>query len=157
MKILVMSDSHKNMQSMRRAIGLEQPDEIIHLGDHLADARQLEREYPSIPMLMVAGNCDWFGESPPVLTPTRGGVKLFLTHGHQHHVKMSLTRLEYAAMEAEAGVALFGHTHMQHLDRVNGMWVMNPGTIGRGDYGLLTIENGQAECCLKKLPQEESK
>ena len=47
-------------------------------------------------------------------------------------------------------LAFFGHTHRMMLERENGLWVCNPGSIslprgGPASYARLTIENGQAE------------
>ena len=47
MKILVLSDSHGQMRLMEQAVRTEQPDEIFHLGDHIRDAEQLERTFPT--------------------------------------------------------------------------------------------------------------
>lgn len=154
MKLLVFSDSHRSLSAMRRIIAREQPDEVIHLGDYIGDAEQIEREFPSIGFLKVVGNCDYGRREPAILQPTRGGVKLFLTHGHLQHVKYSYQRLEYAAMEAEAQVALFGHTHVPYLAQVQGIWMMNPGAAGMGNYGVVRIENGQAECQLKQEDEQ---
>ena len=59
MKLLVFSDSHRSLSAMRRIIAREQPDEVIHLGDYIGDAEQIEREFPSIGFLKVVGNCDY--------------------------------------------------------------------------------------------------
>lgn len=157
MKILVLSDSHGNLPSMRRAVELERPDEILHLGDYIRDAEQLERAFPAYPVWMVPGNCDRGRPEEPVLQLTRDGIRLYLTHGHLHHVKFGLRRLEYAAMEAEAQVALFGHTHRPYLEQYAGIWFLNPGAIGYGrSYGLIWIENGAVRCELKCLPEEDA-
>jgi predicted phosphodiesterase len=54
-----------------------------------------------------------------------------------------MERYLFAALEAQADIALFGHTHNQYIKEVKGMTVMNPGSIGRGfkpSYGLIYIE-----------------
>ena len=58
MKILVLSDSHGTMSSMERALERERPDCVLHLGDHLRDARSLARRHPQTPVYAVPGNCD---------------------------------------------------------------------------------------------------
>ena len=78
------------------------------------------------------------------MTPTIGGVRFFLTHGHQHHVKSTLFSLLRDARTNGAQVVLYGHTHIQDLHReADGLLVMNPGAAGfAGEAGLLEIEKG---------------
>ena len=45
-RILVLSDSHGNVNNMVTAVGRLHPDMIIHLGDCWADAEQLHRKFP---------------------------------------------------------------------------------------------------------------
>ena len=58
-RILVLSDSHGNVDNMIEAVNNTEPDRIIHLGDCFADARKLHKKFPEIPMAQVPGNCDW--------------------------------------------------------------------------------------------------
>ena len=38
MKIIVFSDSHRELDGMRQVITREKPDYVFHLGDHDTDA-----------------------------------------------------------------------------------------------------------------------
>ena len=144
-KILVLSDSHRNNTPMTLAVQKENPDMIIHLGDHIDDAAELSMQFPRIPMVAVPGNCD-FSSEPGTRLLTIDGYRIFLCHGHQYHVKQSLLSLTYAAREKKADAVLFGHTHLIHCDYHNGLVILNPGSIGfpnTSSYGLLFIdENG---------------
>ena len=144
MKLLVFSDSHRNLQNMRRAVEAEQPDSLLHLGDHEDDARQLAQEFPQLPLLQVCGNCD-AGWSEEKLVRRLGGAVFFLTHGHRYGVKYGLLRAELAAREANADVLLFGHTHLPYCDWHNGLWLVNPGTCsghGPATYAVIQVEDG---------------
>ena len=57
-RILVLSDSHGNVNNMVTAVSRLHPDMIIHLGDCWADAEQLHRKFPMTVMEQVPGNCD---------------------------------------------------------------------------------------------------
>ena len=57
-KILVLSDSHGNVNNMVTAVGRLHPDMIIHLGDCWVDAEKLHQQFPMIMMEQVPGNCD---------------------------------------------------------------------------------------------------
>ena len=54
-KILVLSDSHGNVNNMVTAVSRLHPDMIIHLGDCWADAEQLHRKFPMTIMEQDAG------------------------------------------------------------------------------------------------------
>ena len=74
MKLLVFSDSHGNIEHMRRAVEQEKPDQILHLGDVMRDAVELSRSYPNIPLELVPGNCDYAIRGG--LVPTCGIIRL---------------------------------------------------------------------------------
>ena len=144
MKLLILSDSHKKMDYMIRAVEWEQPDHIIHLGDHDRDAMRLAERYPEIPLWSVCGNCD-YGAGPEKIVDTLGGVRFYITHGHTLRVKYGLLRADLAAREAEANVLLFGHTHRALCDWHNGLWLLNPGScsgMGPVTYGVIELTDG---------------
>lgn len=144
MKILVFSDSHRNISPMETAVAEERPDYIFHLGDMERDAEELRGLFPNIPVASVAGNCDFGMGGERYLFFELRGKKFFLTHGHFYGVKLGLDRLINTALTAGADAALFGHTHSPYFACVQEMMVINPGTVGMGrrTYGVLTLENG---------------
>ena len=112
MKAAVFSDSHGETSLMIEALRRTRPDAIIHLGDHDRDAVELRHAFPEIPLYSVCGNCDIMPLAPARDTVQLGPVKAFITHGHLYSVKFGrVDSLVYAAMEAGAKIALFGHTH----------------------------------------------
>ena len=153
MKILVLSDSHSSLSFMRRSIDAVKPDAMIHLGDYFEDGRVLAEEYPQVSLYQVPGNCDQYregGDSAPILCPMLGGVKLYLTHGHLHRVKLSRYSLLTAARQAGAAAVLYGHTHVPDCHQEeDGLWVLNPGSCGYfgGSAGLLEIKDGRILSC----------
>ncbi len=153
MKILVLSDSHSGLSFMRRCVQAVRPDCILHLGDYFDDGQTLAEEYPHLRVYQVPGNCDRFRclqPQPEILKPVIGGVRLYMTHGHLHHVKSTYALLAGDAREAGAACALFGHTHEACCERMeDGLWLMNPGACGSwgGSCGLLVIENEKITAC----------
>lgn len=152
MKILVLSDSHFYLPSMRQYVEVIQPDAIVHLGDLYQDGRELSEAYPGIPMRQVPGNCDQFRcapELPRVLVDTLFGVRLFMTHGHEHGVKSGTARLIADARRRRAQAALYGHTHIPDCRRLeDGLWVLNPGSSGAfGTAGVMEIDDGAISAC----------
>ena len=134
---------------MRRAVNALRPQAIVHLGDHFDDGETIAQEFPHIRVHQVPGNCDtWrmMRYEPPVKCYDVCGVRLFMTHGHEHGVKQTLVRLLKDAREMGAKAALYGHTHVADCHQEeDGLWVLNPGACGStgGSVGLMETENGE--------------
>ena len=152
MKILVLSDSHGAMRFMRRCIFAVKPDHVIHLGDHIGDAKTLETENSHIRFHMVPGNCDtfrFFGIEPEVLCYPIDGVMLFMTHGHRHGVKSDTAAVIAQGRSQNAQAVLFGHTHQPVCrQEEDGLWVVNPGSC-RDSQTAVVIETqtGKISAC----------
>lgn len=152
MKILVLSDSHSLLRVMRVAVQGVKPDAIIHLGDYFDDGEVIREENMYIPFHSVPGNCDKYRMYQPraeILSYPVCGVRLYMTHGHKHHVKNGLYSLLQDAKAADAQAVLFGHTHSPLCEMIDGMWVLNPGSCGHGcgTVGLIEVENGEIRNC----------
>jgi putative phosphoesterase len=151
-KLLILSDSHKNTDRMLYAADQVKPDEILHLGDHIADAYEFQKRLPDIMIYMVKGNCDFYSMAETELFLDFAGTKIYMTHGHQYGVKSGFDALIKRARQQRADLVLFGHTHQAIMRQENGLWLMNPGQIGRHDdhvkasYGVVTIDSGVFEC-----------
>ena len=154
MKICVFSDSHGYADNMKAAVGIEKPDMIIFLGDGIRDFEEVTDMFPDIPAYAVKGNCDYFSMLKNSVTIEAEGAMIFATHGHLSYVKHDpeLETLTSQAREAGADVALFGHTHRQHLSENYGVLLVNPGTAGfpnHPNYAVLNITNGVCSAELK--------
>lgn len=158
MKILVFSDSHGNTSFMEQAVEAEAPDQILHLGDVLRDARALAGRFPQIPMTCVPGNCDGLGGSEPAERVVElEGKRILMMHGHTRGVKAGIGGAVWAGREAEADVVLFGHTHEPLCDRVGPMWVVNPGSV-RGyyltTYAVINLAGEELECHIVRMDKQ---
>lgn len=155
MKWLVFSDSHGNLDYMKRAVEWEKPERILHLGDVSRDAERLQAMFPAIPVEMVRGNCDgWYGEAPTEKELSFRGRKVWMCHGHEYYVKLGIGALTSEARSREAAVALFGHTHEPTCFREGPLWVMNPGTVSgypRATYGVIEERDGEVYCRLEAV------
>lgn len=155
MKILVFSDSHSELRYLRAAILAEKPQQVLHLGDHAADAELLSREFPLLPFAVVRGNCDWSAKQPLTRLLTLDGTRYLLCHGHTYHVKDSLLSACYAAREQRADVLLFGHTHIPYFEQTDGLILLNPGCCyGRyPSYAQIISAPGQPPKITLKSPE----
>lgn len=148
MKVIVFSDSHRDLREMYAAIEVEKPDQVIHLGDHCQDAQEMAHAYPTLPFCMVAGNCDGCVNAPLVREIMLCNRHILLSHGHIWEVKRSYDAALAAAQKANADILLFGHTHKAYCTRTDaGIWVLNPGA-SRTNYGIILLENEQINCTL---------
>ena len=139
MRVLVVSDSHGNVDNMVRAVEWVQPDYVLHLGDCQRDLEALRREFPGLAMEGVPGNCDWGSYDQKERLIELGGVRILMLHGHTRNVKSS---------PMAAQVLLFGHTHRPMVDNDGTLLTLNPGAAGDWEHptcGVLTIENGKAD------------
>lgn len=155
-RVLVFSDSHGNLNDMKTAILREKESgiaEIWHLGDYSSDAKKLKgwlkENGIDATVSYVRGNCDAGIEDAGNLSEVKTvcGRKAFLTHGHIYNVGYSLMRLSLTAEEAEAEIALYGHTHIPNIDFAGRMIILNPGSISeprggsRCNYAVLRFSN----------------
>ncbi len=145
MRILVCSDSHGSYSELARVLKDTAPDLAVHLGDHADDALFLSKTVDT-PILSVAGNCDPFSSAPTSRTVEWEGHKVYLCHGHTHRVKSSLLNLYYTALQQNATLALFGHTHARCDETVDGVRLINPGAAKNGSYALLTVTRDSITC-----------
>ena len=148
MKILVLSDSHGNVSKMEKAVIAENPDYIIHLGDLTKDAYALKGLFPSIPFIGVPGNCDYESEKPNELLEEIEGIRFLILHGHTRNVKYGLMSLMMLALEKEARIVLFGHTHEPLIEETESTIFINPGSVGsarpfghKNTYAVIIIKN----------------
>ena len=153
MKILVFSDSHRSLSGMYAAIDLHRPQQVIHLGDIMADAEEVAEHYPKLPFCLVPGNCDGWGAAVPVKKQINlAGKSILLSHGHRWGVKSGYATAIADARAVGADILLFGHTHIPLCRQLeDGLWMMNPGPA-RSSYGLIEIEDGVVSCALYQVP-----
>ncbi len=143
-KLIILSDSHGKRAYVRELAPLfAENDYIIHLGDGASDAREIFKEYPE-KTYPVGGNCDFCSPYPDEGVLEVEGVRIFYCHGHKYGVKRDLTSLAKAAKEKDCDVALYGHTHRASVDKIDGVSLINPGTMSYplhqgGSYCYLVV------------------
>lgn len=129
---IVLSDTHGNTKALGDLDGIfSENDYIIHLGDTSSDGSVIRKRYPAKTTLLN-GNCDLyskFGEDECVICVE--GVKIFACHGHNYSVKTTLVRLAARAKELGCDIALYGHTHEAREDLIDGVTLLNPGSLSR--------------------------
>ena len=150
--ILVISDSHGNVAALTAALTWASQLQLkensyfssaIFLGDGEGDLISACTESGfNMPWHIVRGNSDFDYTIPKHRIIDLPGLyhsseneiparKLFLAHGSNHSVKEDLRIIAAAAKAFGAEAALFGHTHIHHCSMLDGIFLLNPGSIGR--------------------------
>ena len=156
MEFLIFSDSHGSVSNMSEALSrqVKSPDAIIFLGD---GARDIDNLFVvDTPIWAVRGNCD--GASSDLADKTERllhfeGHTILMVHGHEWGVKSGYGALIRHAVEVDADIVLFGHTHtpveqvipkgeaVGKLVLSRPLYLFNPGSIGYdGSFGTLTLK-----------------
>ncbi len=146
MKILVISDTHKNTAMLRKALD-ENPDieVVFHLGDLVSDVEEVKGDYPDKTFYCVRGNNDIFSDYPLYGLQIINGRTIYYTHGHLQRVHDHPYNLIAEAKQCGADIALFGHTHIPCAVEADGLFLFNPGSASRprmGGKGYGIIELG---------------
>ena len=127
-KIAIISDSHGSIDNVSYfAERLKGVDALWHLGDHAEDASVIADRL-NCGYVSVRGNCDPFSDAPLTYTVNWHGKRILLLHGHTVSGRLHLL---YAAKEAHADAVLFGHSHIPSLETVEGILLLNPGSLSR--------------------------
>ncbi len=151
MKILIISDSHGNVDAIKTIIEAERKfDYLLHCGDGINDLM-----YVSVPegvfVITVCGNIDRARgiNEKSTIVETIGNFKFFITHGDVYGAHHDITGVWIEAKRSGCDIACFGHTHKPY--HTNGSPMMfNPGAAQSGFYGI--IETGDSlKAVLKRI------
>ena len=131
MKILVVSDTHRKDDNLKLVLSEECPlDMLIHLGDAEGSEHFIpDWVNPECRMEMVLGNNDFFSRLDREREIDIAGHKAFITHGQYYGVSMGPEGLVDEAKSRGCDIAMYGHTHRPFLDVIDGVTVLNPGSL----------------------------
>lgn len=130
-KYFVFSDSHGRDEKMLEIIKKNKDTAgVFHLGDIEHGGDRLRNSIQG-PVYIVKGNCDWSSRAPEFQVFELHGHRIAMTHGHRQHVNMGVDMLKYWAMEKEADLVMYGHTHVPFVEQSSALTVLNPGSISR--------------------------
>lgn len=145
MRIVVISDTHGDLSGFEQAVSQQQKADIfIHLGDCERDLDSVKTIFPDKKFLSVSGNCDFGSVTPTEDEIEACGKRIFFTHGHTYYVKSGYSSAINEARRRKADILLFGHTHLPFTSYEDGLYIMNPGSVGhpaegKPTYGIIDI------------------
>lgn len=129
MKILILSDTHRQNANMWRVLDKVKPiDMLVHCGDIEGDDSELTAR-AQCPVHIVAGNNDYFYDYDNEQEFRIADKKVLLTHGHKYPVYTKRDALFELAERRGADIVMFGHLHVPILERRNQITVLNPGSL----------------------------
>lgn len=151
MKILVLSDSHGNIQKLKKIIETEiMFDWLIHCGDGINDLIHVDVP-KGTKVITVCGNIDRARgiSGQTTVVESINGFKFFITHGDLFGAHHDITGVWSEAKRLGCDIACFGHTHRAMNYNVN-PYMFNPGASQSGMYGIIDTQNG-IKCELKRV------
>lgn len=139
MKVIIVSDSHGKRGILEELVERHKDAQcFLHCGDIECG----DEEYPEY--IKVNGNNDFFSTFPNERVVGIGGHRIYMAHGHMLPFRNRLENLVRKAKEKECDIACFGHTHVALLTKMDGITVINPGSLWRSRDG-----RGPSYCVLE--------
>ena len=125
------------------------------LGDGISDLRRAADEtgfYSE--WKLIRGNNDYNVSVPDSAVFDFAENRFYMCHGHRHNLYSGYHSLLSSARSSKADVVLFGHTHTPFLKKTGGIFLVNPGSVGRprSKHGA---SFAVIECVLGKQPKVE--
>ena len=148
MRILVAGDTHGRISPLINEIKLPEFDYMFFTGDFIADAGRIARR-KALKYKGVRGNCDpKTGHEEQIIE--MDGKRFYLIHGHQLAVKKDYDLLWQRGVELRADMVIFGHTHKAYCEKIDGIWLLNPGSpsyprSSSAAYAVITISAGRIQ------------
>lgn len=140
MQIVLVSDTHgRNEVFAQLRERHPMANAYLHAGDSETDPVNLDG------FASVQGNNDYYSAHPEQLVLDLGGLKVLMVHSHQYHASNRIAGLVSRAKKHGANVVFYGHTHVFHVETVEGITLVNPGSLWRNrdfsveSYALITV------------------
>lgn len=154
----MVSDTHGRHGKFEIAMeNVGEIDALFHLGDIQGEEEYFERVC-HCPVFMVAGNNDFWSDQPFSREVDLAGKKIFMTHGHGQQVHAGVEKLAVEGKKKNADIVMFGHTHMPFAEQLEGMWILNPGSLTyprqsnhKASYMILEIVEGEIKVEVKYI------
>ena len=147
MRVLIVRDTHGRHTAFDKALKeAGKIDYLVHLGDTEGGEDYIEAVC-GCPAYILAGNNDFFSDCLREMEIMFGHKKAFMTHGHYYNVSLGPERIAEEGRMRGADIVMFGHTHRPYLEEINGLTVLNPGSLSyprqegrKGSYILMEMD-----------------
>lgn len=165
MKVLIVSDTHRQGDNFYRALEQASPvDLVIHCGDIEGQELEFEnavRRINDCPFVAVAGNNDFFSSLKTDAELLLVSHRALVTHGHNYYISVSNEFLKQEAKARGFDMVFYGHTHRPVIDEKSGILAVNPGSLSyprqegrKPTYALMEIgDEGKASVEIRCVTQ----
>lgn len=151
-EIIIVSDNHGNADILQQILAhYPNADAYIHCGDSELPPSMTQ------PFRVVTGNTDTHLGYPEMSVIDVKGIRCLITHSHTLPFGKTHETLVYQALEKGCTVACYGHTHRPFFQEINGVLVINPGSLAYNrdgsmeSYGRLVFEDGRYDYQLHRV------
>ena len=154
MKIVVVSDSH-GRNDILNLIREKHPEARLFI--HCGDLEDDPMNYPGY--IIVRGNNDYFCRFEDQRIIPIGKHRIFVTHSHRFSYFSRCEQLANRAKELDCDIVCFGHTHVAYFDQVDGVVLLNPGSLSHSrdgkpcSYAVLDIDENHVSVDFKFEPE----
>lgn len=127
MKVLIVSDNHRDVNSLEELMDIYQNeiDLWLHCGDSELDATHpVWKTFKT-----VSGNMDFHSDFPSYRVEKCEDETFLVVHGHNHRIRTTFDLLADLAIENDANIVFYGHTHIAKVDKHREIYFINPGSI----------------------------
>ncbi|CAM2879667.1 metallophosphoesterase [Erysipelothrix tonsillarum] len=123
-EIIVCSDNHGKAKVLKDILqAYPNADAYIHCGDNELDYDAMK------PFHAVTGNNDYYYQYPEYLVVELGDTRIFVAHGHLMRYRKIEEDIIALAKEHRCNIACYGHTHVPVVKDVDGILLVNPGSL----------------------------
>lgn len=167
--ILVISDNHCRLQTIKRLIKSRDYAAVFHAGDFTCDPQELLSLHPAFYFTIGnnddPGNCRFMLKTGKFYSADNAyvidflGIKFVITHGDRWIgwcYDPDFEALAELAVKYRSNFLIFGHTHCPFFKTVKNVRVLNPGSV---DYPRGSSQASYAEINIagKKIVSVEIK
>jgi uncharacterized protein len=158
MQIVVVSDTHgRNEVFQELRLRHPQASAFLHCGDSETD------EYAIDGFVSVQGNNDYYTSYPAELILNLEGIRVFMTHSQHLRYNSRVESLLLKAKEYDCKLVLYGHTHVFDVQVIDGVTLVNPGSLNHNrdgsapSYALVTVSLGKITVQRNDYPRYKTK
>lgn len=151
MEFIVCSDNHGNAKVLQDILDQHpHAESYIHCGDSEMSNEQMK------PFVAVTGNNDYFHKFPESLVTQIGNLRILILHGHTVPYGSRVSSMVALAKKRNCTVVCTGHTHIYMNDMVDGVQVLNPGSLfynrdGSAPSYMVCETDGEVITSVKKI------
>ncbi|QIK69885.1 YfcE family phosphodiesterase [Erysipelothrix sp. HDW6C] len=144
MEFIVVSDNHGKTAELEAILALyPNAAGFIHCGDSEMNPKDLTSFH------VVTGNNDYYYTFPDELVVDFEGVRIYFTHSHKLRFGKTIEDLVARAKAKNCTIACYGHTHRFDDSVVDGIQIINPGSLyynrdgSQPSYARVVVDAGK--------------